>query len=225
MNVLITGASRGLGLIAADAFEKDGWEVFRFDSKRLDFLNMPAYWQHGIPEDLDAIIHCAGGGLGLRGPYLPAQDFYKLFMTNLGGAAEVNRIFAPVMQARRTGYIVHVCSIASGEAIGSVGYNTVKAALSAYVRSLGRTLAPYGVVVTGIAPGGFRAPGNAMERLEVNNPEAYEDFVSKRLPRGKMGEADEIVPLLKFLCSPAASMMAGSVVAIDAGEGHYYSSV
>lgn len=222
--IIITGASRGLGLIAADAFEQEGWEVLRFDSKRMDFLNIDPNWMAGIPEDLEALIHCAGGGLGLRGPYLPASEFYKLFMVNLGGAAEINRIVAANMQTNRKGYIVHICSIASGEAVGSVGYNTVKTALAGYVRSFGRVLAPFGVVVTGISPGGFIAPGNAMERLEANNPGAYQEFIENRLPRRFMGKAEELIPLLKFLCSPAASMMAGSVVPIDAGEAHYYST-
>jgi 3-oxoacyl-[acyl-carrier protein] reductase len=126
------------------------------------------------------------------------------------------------MQARRKGNIVHVCSIASGEAVGSVGYNTVKSALAAYVWSLGRELAPFGVVVTGISPGGFSAPDNAMERLRKANPSAWLDFVKNRLPRGVMGQAEELIPLLKFLCSDEASMMGGCVVPIDAGEGHYY---
>jgi 3-oxoacyl-[acyl-carrier protein] reductase len=147
---------------------------------------------------------------------------YKLFMTNLGGAMEVNRRFIPRMQADGYGRVIHVCSIASGEAVGSVGYNTVKAALGAYVRSLGRELAPYGVVVSGIAPGGFQAPGNAMERLKERSPEAYEDFLKSRLPRGYMGKAEELLPLLKYLASPEASMMGGCLVPIDAGEARYY---
>ena len=150
------------------------------------------------------------------------QELYALFMTNLGGAIEINRRFAPRMMAEKYGRIVHVCSIASGEAVGSVGYNTVKAALGAYIRSLGRELAPYGVVVTGVAPGGFQAPGNSMERLKEKNPEAYADFSKNRLPRGFMGKAEELLPLLKYLTSPDASMMGGCVVPIDAGEARYY---
>ena len=216
---LITGASRGLGKAAVEAFLEMGHEVIPITRNEMDFTRLTARWT--VPE-VDVVIHCAGGGLGLKGPYIPARELYELFMVNLGGAAEINRIVAPTMQAKGSGYIIHVCSIASGEAIGSVGYNTVKAALAAYVRSLGRELAPYGVVVSGIAPGAFQCPGNAMERLESTSPEAYREFIEKRLPRGRMGTAEEIIPLLKFLCSEGASMMGGCVVPIDAGEGHYY---
>ena len=216
--ILITGASRGLGAVAVEAFQRDGWEVFPFTRTEFDYLKT---WNYEIPE-VEAIIHCAGGGLGLRGPYLTAQQMYELFQTNLGGSMEINRLAVPAMQQKGYGRVVHVLSIASGEAVGSVGYNTIKTALAGYVRSLGREMAPFGVVVTGISPGAFQAPGNAMERLYQANKGAYEDFLRNRLPRGKMGEATELLPLLRYLVSPEASMMGGSLVSIDAGEGVAY---
>ena len=239
MRVLITGASKGLGRIVAKHYADSGHQLTLIARSEqllselkstlnnsdwhtvmpLDFMHLPAGLY--LPE-VDAVIHCAGGGLGMRGPLIPARGFYELFMTNLGGQAEINRFLLPAMMHEKRGYICHVCSIASGEAIGSVGYNTIKSALAAYVRSLGRAMAPYNVVITGISPGAFNAPGGSMERLEVANPQAYADFAATRLPRGRMGEADELLPLIELLTSPAGSMMGGSVVPIDAGEGRYY---
>ena len=66
------------------------------------------------------------------------------------------------------------------------------------------------------------APDNSMERLRKNNPEAYKKFIQERLPRKKMGTAEEIVPLVLWLCSPSASMMAACCVPIDGGEGLSY---
>ena len=222
--MLITGASRGLGLICYQAF-KDEYEVIPFTRKELDFTDPQLTWNvdwHSL-ENIDTVIHCAGGGLGLKEPLVTPQDLWRLFMVNLGGI-EINRVLIPAMQQKGYGRVVHVLSIAAGEAVGSLGYNTIKHALAGYVRSLGRELAPFGVVVSGISPGGFLAPGNAMARLQEANKEAYEDFLKNRLPRGKMGTAEELMPLLKLLVSPEASMMGGSIVAIDAGEGHYYGS-
>jgi 3-oxoacyl-[acyl-carrier protein] reductase len=148
---------------------------------------------------------------------------YDIFMLNLGLAMEVNRYACIGMVEKGWGRVVHVGSIAGGEAIGSVPYNTIKAALGAYVRSFGKEMAKHGVVVAGIAPGAFLAPGGAMERLKSNHPEAYQEFVDSRLPRNKMGEGSELIPILQLLFSEGASMMGGSMIPIDAGEGHYYS--
>ena len=215
--ILITGASKGLGAVLCQSFPDD--EVIPYTRNECDFLKLDQ-WNHDL--SVDVAIHCAGGGLGLRDPDPSSRALYDLFMTNLGGAAEINRVIMPGMKVNGWGRIVHVCSIASGEAVGSVGYNMVKSGLAAYVRSLGREMAHSGIVVSGIAPGAFQAPGNAMERLKMNHPEAYMDFLTTRLPRKKMGDAAELVPLIRFLCSDDASMMAGCVVPIDAGEGIYY---
>lgn len=219
MRLVITGASRGLGKVCVDHFSKTH-EVLRMSQSETEHvisLSYP-YWS-----EVDAVIHTAGGGMGLRHPILQAGELYKLFRLNIGSAVEVNRMVLPHMKEKRRGNVVHVCSIASGEAIGSVGYNTVKTALSGYVRSLGREMAPFGVVVSGIAPGAFTAPQGAMERLREANPASYQEFVKDRLPRGFMGKAEELLPLLEFLVSEQASMMGGCIVPIDAGEGHYYS--
>jgi 3-oxoacyl-[acyl-carrier protein] reductase len=126
------------------------------------------------------------------------------------------------MIEKRQGNLVHVGSIASNEAVGSVGYNIAKAGLAAYVRSIGPELSPHNVIATGISPGGFIAPENAMARLKERNSAAYEAFIEERLPRGVMGTAEEIVPLLVFLCSSHAVMMGGCMVPIDAAEGKAY---
>ena len=128
------------------------------------------------------------------------------------------------MQAADGGYVVHVGSTTSKEAIGSVGYNTVKAALAAYVRSLGRQLACTNVIVTGILPGAFTAPGNSWQRMiDRGEKQVMDDFIRERLPRGVMPDAGELLALIFLLTGPGASMMAGSCVPIDAGESFAYS--
>ena len=122
------------------------------------------------------------------------------------------------MKNKNKGNIVHVSSVASREAIASVGYNTVKASINAYVRSLGNELADTGIVITGIIPGAFMANNNAMERFKNTNPKGFSDY-ENRLPRGKVADVAEIYSLIEFLVSDSASMMSGCMVPIDAGEG------
>lgn len=245
--ILITGASKGLGCVVAKALaERDGClallarseeklEAVRkscksperhltiaadlTDTKKLHETIEKAKKFLG---KIDVVLHIVGGGLGLRDPLLNQHDLMKLFTLNVAVAAEINRIVLPEMIKRKSGNLVHVGSVASIEATGSVGYNTVRAALAGYVRSLGRETAAYGIVVTGILPGCFYSPGNSWERLKVDKPEVMKRFVKENLPRGFLGKAEEVVPLILFLCSDKASMMGGCLVPIDAGEGKAY---
>ena len=177
---------------------------------------------HEFCGGVDVIVHSLGGGYGFRDPLLNWQQFEMLHRVNVVAGAEINRLLIPGMLDRKDGRVVHVCSIASQEATGSVGYNTVKASLAAYVRSLGRELAAEGVVVSGILPGAFYGPENAWERLEARSPEIVREFVATRLPRKQIGQASEIMPLIGLLAGAGGSMMAGTCVAIDAGEGVSY---
>lgn len=242
--ILITGASQGLGYEAAKHFAGLGARLFLLGRQpdRLTALNNELGGGHTIltadltsPQEfcaalkkhlsswkISVVLHTAGGGLGLRDPLLSEEELIRLFQVNLSGAVAINRIIVPFLKDIGGGNVIHVGSIASSEGVGSVGYNTVKAALAAYVRSLGREVAESNVIVSGILPGGFHAKDNAMERLRLNKPEVYDEFVNTRLPRKKMGTAQELLPLLEFLCSKGAGMMSGCLVPIDGAEGRAY---
>ena len=173
-------------------------------------------------KQIDIVLHIAGGGFGLKEKLIKNEDLKTLLQINLGAAAEINRLVVAGKTKSQFLKLVHVGSIASNEAVASVGYNVSKSALATYVRSLGRELYKNKVIVTGILPGGFIAPGNAMERLKRKNIKDYKKFIKTRLPRRLMGAADEILPMLLFLCSKHSSMMGGCLVPIDAGEGKAY---
>ena len=151
------------------------------------------------------MCHCvAGGGFGLKEKLIKNEDLKTLLQINLGAPAEINRLVVGSKTKSQFLKLVHVGSIASNEAVASVGYNVAKSALATYVRSLGRELYKNKVIVTGILPGGFIAPGNAMERLKKKNIKDYNKFIKTRLPRRLMGNADEVLPMLLFLCSKQA---------------------
>ena len=244
--MLITGASRGLGQVCTEYFARAGAELLLTarSGERLEALvescsgsERHAYFAADLREPgqigalaecaevfgpIDVVLHIMGGGLGMSKPLLEWNDFEALLRTNLTAGAELNRLLVPAMIERGTGNIVHVGSIAGREATGSVGYNTVKAGLGAYIRSLGRELADTGVVVTGIAPGGFWAPENSWVRFKQRDSELLEQVIAERQPRKKLGEAAEIVPMILFLASRQATMMTGCCVPIDGGEGLVY---
>ena len=244
--VLITGASKGLGKSCAEAFAMIGAKILITgrsenlleENKKL--LKNPR--DHVVCAvdltkiegikcltrtakrfgNVDVILHIMGGGLGKRDPLINRDDFDLLYKTNIGAAAEINRELIPMMIQRKTGNVVHVGSTASTQAIGSVGYNTVKAGLLAYIRSLGRELADTDVIVTGILPGAFIAPNNSWERLQKEKPEVVKRFIKEKEPRKKLGCYEEILPVLMFLSSRKATMMTGCCVPIDGGESITY---
>ncbi|MBT5633189.1 MAG: SDR family oxidoreductase [Nitrospinaceae bacterium] len=245
--VLITGASGGLGHVCAMEFANQGAhlvlagrdkdklttlkrsfprpeKVMTFAGDLTQAKNIHQLVKEGneFLGQFDILVHVLGGGYGFRDPLLSWEQLETLHRLNIGAAAEINRMVLPDMIQNKCGYSVHIGSISSMEATASVGYNTVKASLAAYVRSLGRELASTGVVVTGVLPGAFYAPGNSWERLVKQKPAVVKKFIEDNLPRKEIADAQEIIPLIMFLCSEKASMMAGSCVPIDAGEGKTY---
>ena len=245
--IIVTGASRGLGAVVCRALTDRGAKIVMLSRSKskmnklissfknpnnhlaisVDFLNnkkiTTAIKKAKIfLKKIDIVVHVAGGGFGLKDDLIKNSDLIKLFQINLGAVAEINKIVIENKNDKETLKLIHVGSIASYEMVGSVGYNMVKSALAAYVRSIGNKLYKKNVIATGVMPGGFVAPGNAMERLRSENQLAYKKFIKTRLPRGFMGNAEEIVSLILFLCSDNSSMMGGCLVPIDAGEGRSY---
>jgi len=244
--VLITGASKGLGKAAAIAFEKRGARlalVARSDEKLQElkhsfieqdkhcFFNLDLLISENIVKltnsiskqwvGVDVILHCIGGSLGVNDTLVDWEEFSKCFKGNIGIASEINRYLVPHMKEQGYGNIIHVSSIAGAEARASVPYNTAKASISGYVRSLGKELAEDSIVVSGILPGVFYGDDNAMFRYEYYRPEEYREFV-KTLPQGRMPQAEEYVPILFLLANPESKIMSGSLISLDGAQGQAF---
>lgn len=244
--VLITGASKGLGKTAAIAFENEGARlvlIARSDDKlqslknsfkdpkkhlifNLDLLDSTSIKKFSNDvlkqwDGIDVILHCIGGSLGVNENLVEWDDFAKSLKGNFGIASEINRLFVPRMKEQKSGSIMHVGSNVSYETGASVPYNTSKAAVSGYVRSLGKDLADHGIIVSGIFPGAFYADDNAMFRFEYYKPEEYKEFV-KTLPQQRMPLAEEYVPMLFLLSNPASKIMSGSLITMDGAQGKAY---
>ena len=197
------------------------------DSKNIQKLTKDIIKEWG---GADIILNCIGGSFQLNESLIDWQDFSKSLKGNIGISSEINRLLVPGMKEQGAGNIIHVLSHVASEARGSVSvpgsagsipYNTAKAALSGYVRSLGKELAENGIIVSGILPGAFYGDDNAMFRFEYYKPEEYQEFV-KSLPQQRMPIVDEYLPMLFLLANPESKVMSGSLITMDGGQGNAF---
>lgn len=244
--ILITGASKGLGKAAAIAFEKEGsrlalaarseekLEMLKntfdnpgkhliFNLDLLDTTNIKKLANDILKKwgGVDVILHCIGGSFGFNESLIDWLDFSSSLKSNIGISSEINRLLVPNMKKQGAGNIIHVSSNVAFEARASVPYNTAKAALSGYIRSLGNELAGKGIIISGILPGAFFGDDNAMFRYQYFKPEEYKQFVNL-LPQQRMPNAEEYLPMLFLLSNPESKIMSGSLISMDGGQSQAF---
>lgn len=245
--ILITGATKGLGKEAAIFFASKGYSLIlagrcekklsrliaglknkkKHISLLLDLQDIKQIENLKIDKrflNLHCILHCAGGGLGIKNVNPKSHEFTKVLNVNALSLIQINNKLFQILKKNR-GTIVHVGSIASYEAVGSLAYNCAKALLAAYVRTAGREMIKKRIIITGILPGGFIGHNNAMSRLKKNNKKAYNEFINKRLPAQKMFKTSDLMPMIEMMCLKKLYMLAGNLVSMDAGEGKTYSLI
>ncbi|WP_024789894.1 SDR family oxidoreductase [Lebetimonas sp. JH292] len=169
MNVIITGASRGIGRKLARYYAKKN-KVFAIarDEKKLNELKKEN--ENIIPivcdlsninevrklrfDEIDLVICNAGISLPHAPDFTPYEEFEKLFQINFLSIHALLENIVPDMQKRKRGKIVFISSLASIIASPtSLPYSASKRALNSYAQSLRNMLAKYNIKVINIMPG------------------------------------------------------------------------
>ena len=138
---------------------------------------------------------------------------------NVEVALEINRAFIPVMREKKWGRICHVSSISALENQGPPAYCAAKAALNAYVRSLGRFVCADNVILTSIMPGAIFTKDGYWDTALQERPDHVEKYLNERMATRRFGRVEEISELVAFLCSEHSSFCAGSALLADGGQG------
>jgi NAD(P)-dependent dehydrogenase (short-subunit alcohol dehydrogenase family) len=177
---------------------------------------------------VDILVNAAGGNVAAarsdnRPVFdVPSNAFDEVLRLNLHGTVVPTMIFGEAMAERRTGSIVNISSMAALRALsGVLGYSIAKAGIDNFTRWMAVDLARRygdGLRVNAVAPGFFVSEQN--RAVLINADGSYTErakAVIAHTPMGRFGRAEELIGVVTWLCSDAASFVTGVVLPVDGG--------
>ncbi|WP_088103141.1 SDR family NAD(P)-dependent oxidoreductase [Halalkalibacter urbisdiaboli] len=238
--VLITGGSKGIGRAIVEAFLEEGAKVaiIARNQQTLNDLTTVLPNVVAIRADvtvaseressheqivntlgpIDILVNNVGGSNGTTVAETQLEEFHTAFELNYFSAVHFSKLVLPSMKEKKRGAIINISSIFGRESGGKPTYNSAKAAMISFTKSLANEVISEGVRVNGVAPGSILHPtGNWQRRLD-ENPEKINKFVEAEIPAGRFGTAKEVANVVVFLASDKASWVVGATVNVDGGQ-------
>jgi 3-oxoacyl-[acyl-carrier protein] reductase len=240
--VLVTGSGRGIGRAIAEAFAASGARVAANDISPVnleqtleriksaggnarDYVGdvskkMPVQTMiEEILDDfgrIDVLVNNAGVEPHASLLEMDEWDWRHTIDVNLSGPFFLIQSVGRVMREQGGGAIVNISSIA-GRAHGlkdRVAYVASKTGLVGLTREAARELAAYGIRVNAVCPGVIETEMTAVLRQD----EAMMKKWLEDIPQARLGQPQDVVQLVLFLCSPASSYITGQAINVDGGK-------
>ncbi len=237
---LVTGASRGIGAVIAQALASAGAKVgVNYVSNKDAATNVvEALIQSGaeavlVPGDvskeeeaeaavkqvvdqwgrIDILVNNAGINRDRLLLRMSPDDWDQVLDVDLRGAFLCTKFVMPHLIRRRRGRIVNISSVVGiGGNPGQANYAAAKAGLIGFTKAVAREVASRNVTVNALAPG-FIDTGGMVDGMS----EEARQNVLERIPMARFGTGDDVASAVVFLCSDGASYITGQVLTIDGG--------
>lgn len=239
---LVTGGSRGIGLMIARGFVANGVKTY-ISSRDAETCAAIAkeLSAHGdciaIPADLsssagiatvsealakaephlDILVNNAGANWAAPIDEYPETGWDKVLNLNLKSIFFLTQALLPLLRknasAEDPARIINTGSIDGLHVPGleTYAYSSSKAAVHHLTRTLARRLASENMTVNAIAPGPFESK---MMAATLKN---FGDAIVASVPRGRIGEPEDMAGTAIYLASRAAAYVTGAVIPVDGG--------
>ena len=231
--VFISGASKGIGLAIANAFNKIGYDVigtarskFTFSPENTSVKMLPIQLDitsresvKNLPNKLkdlnlmpSIIINNAGITSDQLFVRMSDDDWDNVINTNLNGVFNITKVFIKHLIKSKSGRIINISSVSGlmGNP-GQVNYSSAKAALNGFTKSLAKEVGSRNITVNSIAPGFIETDMTAY--LSDDDKSKLIDDI----PLKQFGHVNDIAELAMFLAGEKGAYITGQTISVDGG--------
>ena len=169
---------------------------------------------------LDILVVASGMNQVAKIDVMEPETFLEVMDANVTQSWLMARAATKRMTVQGEGGKIVLMSSARGllgHPAGYTAYCASKAAVDGITKALGCELGPTGITVNAIAPTVFRSPLTAWMFEETDKARAVRDGFLTRVPKGRLGEPEDLAGPLLFLASRASDFYTGHILYADGG--------